>query len=124
MATAAPMPTAIAVRPRRRESQMVRAMSAAVMSGRIHMSRSNHLMAVCAGPSASDCSRVIWPKSDGNGLPDQLATSWMPCSGSVSGAMTGGLNLLESPPGSFSSSHTSAWLMSGSRLSLTSSPWT
>ena len=81
MAIAAPMPMAITVRPRRRESQMVRAISASVTSGRIQVSRSNHWTAVWAGPSASDWSRVIWPKSDGSGLPDQFATSWMAASG-------------------------------------------
>ena len=122
MAMAAPMPRAMAVRARRRDSQIVRAMSAAVTSGRIQVRRSNHLTAVCAGPSASDWSSVIWPKSDGSGLPDQLATSWMPAAGSVPGAMTGGLNLSESPPGSRWSTHTSTWLISGSRLRFTSLP--
>ena len=122
MAMAAPMPMAIAVRARRRDSQMVRAMSATVTSGRTQVRRSNHLTAVCAGPSASAWSSVIWPKSEGSGLPDQLATSWMPASGSVPGSMTGGLNLSESPPGNRSSTHRSTWLISGSRFSFTSLP--
>ena len=91
-------------------------------SGTIHTSRSNHFTAVCAGPSASDWIRVICPKSDDSGLPDQFATSWMEASGSVPGAMTGGEKRLESPPGSFPSAHTSTWLTSGRRLSLTSLP--
>ena len=123
MAIAAPIPMAIAVRPRRRDSQMVRAISAAVTSGRIHVSRSNHLTAAWAGPRAFDCSRVIWPKSDGSGLPDQLATCWMPASGLMVGVMTGGLNRVDSPPGSLPSTHTRTWLTSGRRLRFTSLPW-
>ena len=100
IAIAAPMPMAIAVRPRRRDSQIASAISAAVTIGTIHTSRSNHLTASCAGPSASDWIRVICPKSDGSGLPDQFATSWMEASGSAPGSMTGGEKRLESPPGS------------------------
>ena len=116
MAIAEPMPRAIAVRRRRRESQMVRAISAAVTSGRIQVSRSNHLTAAWAGPRALDCSRVICAKSDGNGLPDQFATCWMPASGLMSGVMTGGLNRAESPPGSLPSAHTRTWLTSGQEV--------
>ena len=122
MAIAAPIPMAIAVRPRRRDSQMVRAIRAAVRNGRIQVSRSNHLTAVWAGPRAFDWSRVIWPKVDGSGLPDQLATCWMPASGLMPGVMTGGLNRAERPPGSLPSAHTRTWLTSGRRLRFTSLP--
>ena len=124
IAIAAPIPRAIAVRARRRESQIVRAMRPSVTSGRIQTRRSNHLTAVCAGPSASDWSRVTWPKSEGSGRPDQLATCCTASVGSVSGSMTGGLNLLDNPPGSLSSTQTSTWLTRGSRLSFTSLPET